>query len=384
LFKKLSKAFSIILLVYLSGCAATPKPEYIPRIIQEEFQTLTLNFAGDLMAHDINYSRPPYWRVHAALESYLKSDDLSFINLEFPIDGNLPFETYPTFNARPEYIFPAIDAGFDVFSLANNHTTDQGISGIKNTFDSVRYLSSRSRSTFRDIYFSGIREDSGSGFAIETIHRGNLKIGFIAITTFMNSYYGEEYVYLVKQNDEAVKEFTDFLKKEEGKYDLLVVSAHSGAEYVLEPTKWKNTFFRALAEAGADIVMGHHPHVLQKPYFHTRSNGKGPALILPSLGNYISGQVYFLGPDDGSTDRAYTGDSALYQVKLQFSTIGGMIFKEVTPIPFSVWKEEDKTHVIRTFDDLLSMKADDPWRSFYQLRWEAVKPLLFFYRDWSS
>ena len=90
---------------------------------------INLTFAGDLMAHLSNYSFGPFSELYSGVKSILQSDDLSFVNLETPVDNTNIYSTFPRFNVNSEYVWAAIVAGFDVFSLANNHAADRGPPG---------------------------------------------------------------------------------------------------------------------------------------------------------------------------------------------------------------------------------------------------------------
>jgi len=87
---------------------------------------LQLTFAGDIMIHTANYLTADYPAIYRSIAPLLRKDDLSFANLEFPVDPSRPFSSYPRFNGSPEYLRAAVEAGIDVFSLANNHAFDQG------------------------------------------------------------------------------------------------------------------------------------------------------------------------------------------------------------------------------------------------------------------
>ena len=91
---------------------------------------LVLTFGGDIMAHTPNFSMADYSMIYADIEEIIQNDDLTFANLETPVHDGRPYENYPTFNVQPPYAQAAIDAGFDVFSLANNHSNDQGLEGM--------------------------------------------------------------------------------------------------------------------------------------------------------------------------------------------------------------------------------------------------------------
>ena len=112
------------------------------------------------MAHNVNYRMKDYNKIYTDILNITQNDDLTFCNLETPVDGTIPYETYPTFNVQPPYLQAAVDAGFEVFSLANNHTNDQNGHGITETYKNFDTL--RNNLEYK-VYFSGIRENKNKG-----------------------------------------------------------------------------------------------------------------------------------------------------------------------------------------------------------------------------
>jgi len=74
---------------------------------------LLLGFVGDIMAHNVNYHMADYSRIYDGVSGILRSDDLTFANLEFPVDPALPQMTYPRFNNHPAYVRAAVEAGIE-------------------------------------------------------------------------------------------------------------------------------------------------------------------------------------------------------------------------------------------------------------------------------
>ena len=302
---------------------------------------LTLTFAGDLMSHTVNFRMRDFDAVYADVAPLLRADDLSFVNLEFPVDSSRPYASYPRFNVHPEYVDSAINAGFDVLSAANNHTADWHRDGILAT---MRYLDSVAER--HGITWSGIRGSPGRDFEIQTIERNGYRVGFLAITQFSNEwreYAGLEYVYLLSFRARSrVEAFLEWLEAHTAAYDLFVLSYHGGIEYALTADPAKMRFFRRLVNAGVDIVWAHHPHVLQPWERVVRADGT-EALVFPSTGNFVSGQPHRLGADQWSVARAHTGDSALYQVRVDRAA--ERIELHLTVIPIFHRREADGVRV---------------------------------------
>jgi len=335
-------------------------------------KTLTLTFAGDLMAHRVNFAMDDFKDIYQGVAPILQGDTLSFINLESPVNSQKAYQTYPLFNVKSEYVAPAIEAGFDVFSLANNHSTDQGIEGIKTTLDEMnRFVVSKG------IYHNGLRYRTESPMVPTRIEREGVNIGFLSVSGFVNQWQkmeGTDYMNLIyHQNSEIRRDFLEYIRLVAPRYDLFVLGFHDGIEYTTIPWEEKVILFHELVDNGVDILWGHHPHVLQ-PWEWKFVDGE-KRIIFYSLGNFISGQTWHLTPADWSLDRALTGESGLYQVKVHkqgtFLKVG-----DVEIVPIANYKDPDKGMVVRTFKDLLEEEDDFPWKEFYEKRWEILQPLL--------
>ncbi|WP_407428677.1 CapA family protein, partial [Treponema sp.] len=178
--------FSISLLFCLilnfSSCNSTNKLEK-NEIFQKSSKNssvspLTLLFAGDVMAHKPNYTNTDFKRIWRDVKPLISSADLSFANIEAPVADSLPWSTYPQFNMHSEYIEAAVNAGFNVFSLANNHTNDQYLEGIKAT---KKYFDSR-----KGIWACGLKEKSGEPLTYKIIEKNGWKVLFVAVTEILN------------------------------------------------------------------------------------------------------------------------------------------------------------------------------------------------------
>ena len=330
-------------------------------------ESLILSFVGDIMAHDVNYNRQPYSFIYEKIKGILQNDDLSFANLEFPVDSEKPYSNYPLFNVQPEYVQAAIDGGFDVFSLANNHITDQGALSVINTY--------REMEKFDNIYHSGIEEIPLLTMEPETFVKKGWKIGFLAVTTLLNSYDGSEYVNFIEHEDlEKRASFIEYIQSIALKYDLFILSVHSGVEYSTTADKEKILFYRELVRSGVDILWGHHPHVVQPWEFLSVDGNR--ALILPSCGNLISGQTWFIDPEDPDESRVYTGDSAIYQVNV-IKKEDGIEVQEVSPYLISNYKDPEQGMIVDFLEDLtMSEEIPEKWRNYYILRLALLKKLM--------
>lgn len=319
--------------------------------------SLILSFAGDIMAHDVNYSRPPYSKIYTQLDYLLRSDDLTFGNLEFPSDPDKAPSNYPSFNAPPSYIESAIDGGFNVFSIANNHVNDQGKSSLLKTLEVMDNLKKK-----RTIYYSGIVKTPKELFAPTIIHRQNFSIAFIAVTDFLNSSVGKEYVNLLPhQNSRALESFYEYLKQLDPEFDLIILSYHIGTEYSGRPGEYKKQLFSQLLASGADIIWAHHPHVLQS--VKTANVGNSLKLIIYSAGNFVSGQTWNLEPVKSSVERGHTGVSAINRVVID--KIGGVTsIRSVNTFLIANYQTPEGM-VVMPLETLLKMDLPDVWKNHY-------------------
>jgi poly-gamma-glutamate synthesis protein (capsule biosynthesis protein) len=313
------------------------------------------------MAHEINFRMPDFSRIYDGVRRYTTLDDLSFANLEFPVRPGRPYASYPAFSVQLPYVEAAIEGGFEVFSLANNHADDHGLPGVKSTAAALESLGGKAR-----VYHSGLRTDPSDPFEPVTIGVRGWIVGFLSVTEFINTWRDNPYVHVVSlRSRSAREELIRSVSEYASRYDLFVVSYHGGDEYSLVPRPSKVRFFRELAHAGADVVWGHHPHVLQ-PWERIDVDGEC-RFILYSTGNFISGQRSWLSPYQLDHYRAHTGDSALFRLRAQRR--GHRVALELAElVPITNYLDPEHGVVVHTFAEVLARQLSDPWRRFYTHR----------------
>ncbi len=328
--------------------------------------SLLLTFGGDIMAHNVNFNMKDFNDIYTDVTDVLQQDDLSFVNLEFPVYDKVPMSTFPMFNVHPPYVEAAVDAGFDVFSIANNHSTDKGPKGVIATYAVMEEFANT-----RDIFFSGIRNNSDKPYVPVSINKDGWKIGFLAVTQWLNTYWGGDYAhYLHYEEEEAKTAFFKLLDTHTKDYDVFILSFHGGVEYATVPDKAKIDFFNECLDHGVDIIWAHHPHVLQP--WHLDRNREGGKLLLYSAGNFISGQAWYVDPKSPDQPRNYTGDGALFQVRLQ--DIGKQYkIRTVIPVLLTNYKHPEKGMVSRKLAELpRDTKIPDIWRKYYKRRLQVI------------
>lgn len=287
---------------YLVECAEdTQTPQAIETEPAFEEYDITLMAIGDNLIHmgivrtgmqadgSLNYSF-----LFDGISSFLEKADIKIINQETPLAGNeLGFHGYPLFNSPTEIGDAIVDAGFNVVLHASNHSADQGISGLDNCIAFWR--------TYPEVLLTGIHEP------VET-----RKIPLLTIKdkTFaiLNYTYGPNYGTApdnlanrmdILCNIDPQSKLIDFttlnpqviedIKAAEEIADMVIVCPHWGTEYATTPSSYQEAFAKQMTEAGADVIIGTHPHVVQPVRMIQADNGN-TALCYYSLGNYVSTQ----------------------------------------------------------------------------------------------
>ena len=170
----------------------------------EKAYYIDITFAGDIMAHNVNFRMKDYNKIYKDILNITQNDDLTFCNLETPVDNTKDYETYPTFNVQSPYLEAAVNAGFEVFTLANNHTNDQNESGIKETYKNLDILRQNPEYT---VYFSGIKETKDVKFSYELIEIKGWKVLYCGMTEFLNAYHDISLIDYVPATTKYRKEY---------------------------------------------------------------------------------------------------------------------------------------------------------------------------------
>ncbi|MFD0586988.1 CapA family protein [Paenibacillus sp. GCM10027627] len=271
--------------------SATPTPEPTPA--EPVYTEAVWIGVGDIMSHSPQlpgaydaqtktYNFKPYFEH---VKPVLSGGDWIMANLETPIAGpDFGYTGYPTFNAPIELAEALKDAGFNLLSTANNHSLDKREQGLLKTLDHLKGLGLQAVGT------AASQEEAAKPVIVE---KNGIKMGFLAYTYGTNGIpIPEGKPYLVNMIDE-VKIIADIQTLKQSGADLVSVSLHFGNEYQTEPSEEQKKLARSLVAAGADIIAGSHPHVVQ-PYEvieTTDANGEVKrSLIIYSMGNFISNQ----------------------------------------------------------------------------------------------
>ena len=286
--KKLVLSILLIILIisalYLTTQNKEVKKEPKPKKeIKDEIKTskLSLVMVGDALLHSSVY-KDAYQNGTYDFSSQLelikpivKNYDLAFYNQESILGGTeIGLSDYPTFNSPKEFGDTMIDAGFNLVSLANNHTLDRGEKAVINScnyWKTKEVISAGSHCSKEDAEQINIKEKNGIKYTLLAYTYG---------TNGIKVPEGKEYLVNL-YSDEKVK---SDIEKVRDKVDLLMVSMHWGTEYKNEPTETQKKQAEYLSSLGVDIIIGTHPHVIE-PITYINDT-----LVIYSLGNFISAQ----------------------------------------------------------------------------------------------
>nr|WP_289037989.1 CapA family protein [uncultured Allobacillus sp.] len=211
--------------------------------------------------------------------------DLSIVNQESLIAGDaLGLSDFPRFNSPSEISHTLKDMGVDIVSIANNHTLDFGEKGI---FESIKKWE-EIRMPYVGAYKSN--EDFNT---LRVFHKNGLRIGFLSLTKLMGKMkIPKEKKWIIDHFEGAnIIGASKKIRKIRSLdvIDVLIVSVHFGEEYHFRPTSIQEEISRSLSDAGADVILGHHPHVLQPVEILYDSRG-WDTFVAYSLGNFFTGQ----------------------------------------------------------------------------------------------
>ena len=229
-----------------------------------------LVFVGDVMlGRGVAQVLDGDWEASfAAVRSWLGEADVAFANLESPLTVSPQLSDGYDLRAPPSAVIALRAAGFDVVSLANNHTLDAGEAGLRETMDTLHMAGLGSLVDWR---LKSSRPDAGS-WTYKSAASISQIFSFLAFDDSVASL------------DLAMAGEAVTLAAEQA--DLVIVSVHWGGEYQASPSRRQRAIARTLTDAGAGLIIGHGPHVVQRVEWIEET------LVAYSLGNFLFDQLY--------------------------------------------------------------------------------------------
>ena len=294
--------------------------------------TATLIFFGDAMQHGMQLARAqelgtpenPYNfdSCFELMAPAVNDADYAVVNLELALGGGKNYSGYPMFSAPDSYAVALKEAGFDLFLTANNHCLDRRDAGLRRTLTVLDSLKVDHIGTYNDAAERArlvpfVKEING------------MKVGFLNYTYGTNGISanaGAEVSYIdrdkIKQEIEATKK---------AGAEIIVAMPHWGVEYVLHENEAQRSLADFMMKEGVDIIIGGHPHVVQPMKVITDEQTGRKALVVYSLGNFISNMT-----------AANTRGGAFVRVVIERDKVGKVKFKNaeydtfVTEVPSGV------------------------------------------------
>lgn len=259
----------------------------------------SLVFSGDLVLNPrtMRHLSATPGAFDAALSAWaarVRADELAYVNLEMPLvddveeldsgaplgDGARPRHA-PVLGGSSALADAIARAGIDIVGVANNHAFDQGHAGLERTLAAL---------DAREIAHVGAlpAEREQDPLTPIVLERGGLRIAYLAATEALNQRHradaGRRMRVAMLRDDEALYRA---LAEARTQADLVVLALHWGRDFAAAPTASQRALAHRLVQAGADLIVGTGPHVLHP--VERLTSPRGDALILYSMGNFISG-----------------------------------------------------------------------------------------------
>jgi poly-gamma-glutamate capsule biosynthesis protein CapA/YwtB (metallophosphatase superfamily) len=243
----------------------------------------------------------------------LNSADLLIGNLEGPVsDKGEKVGSIYSFRMNPEAINGLGYAGFNVLLLANNHAFDYGRQALEDTLKRLKEAG---------ISYAGAGFDKNEAFSPLIKEVRGMKIAFLSYTNLGSNYWaaGEKSSGIAWISENNIEEVKKNIERAKQQTDFLIVFLHGGDEYQAEPNPFQVSFARAAIDSGADLVIEHHPHVVQKNEEYKEKK------IFYSLGNFVF--------DQGFSDKTMNGQILKISLYNSSSTVR---IKEITPMEIKI------------------------------------------------
>ena len=267
--------------------SSLPEPEPVVTAVQG-------TAAGDNLLHDGLYlqaarraqkegrSGYDFTALYEHVFPLFSGSDLNLINAETLFSDELEPSAYPRFCSPGDAGRALYDMGFNVFFLANNHIYDKGAEGLAST---MRFWDSMPE----DIAVSGL-SPVGEEAPVPVLEKDGVRFAFLAFTEMTNGLptpSGAAYHVTLLSDEEEVR---DQIERARRQADFVIVSAHWGTENTHTVSQSQRAWAQKLADWGADLILGTHPHVIQPIETVTSADGR-TVPVAYSLGNFVSAQI---------------------------------------------------------------------------------------------
>lgn len=257
-----------------------PEPEPEPEPVRISLMAVGDNLLHNTVSNDCKTEDGSFDFVplYENIAPFAQKADLAFINEEVPLAGEVG--AYPNLSAPTDVAAALKETGFNIVNLATNHSLDKGQQGL---LTSLEALDAQNFDAVLGCFAT--QEEAQDAIVVE---KQGVTFGFLSYTYGTNGIpLPSDKPWMVSLIDEQKMESDMAALRPQ--CDVLIVSMHWGIEYQLTPSDEQRALAQQLADWGADIIIGTHPHVLQPMEMLTRQDG-GQTLCVYSLGNFVSGQ----------------------------------------------------------------------------------------------
>ncbi|MBQ1965242.1 MAG: CapA family protein [Clostridia bacterium] len=253
------------------------------------FSSFSLVATGDNLLHTKLYNEAnqraggngyDFDALYEGVAEVTQDADIAFINQETPVATAIAEpSSYPMFNTPSECVTDLHEIGFNVFNIASNHTLDKGADGVKATID---FMESVPDSLYVGAYYN--QEEMEKLHSIEV---NGVIVAFLGFTEMTNGLVLSEDSELEFTYTSNEAEMQSLIESANQQADVVIVSVHWGQENVYAALDSQKSLGQKFADWGADMVIGHHPHVLEEIETITSADGRKVPVIY-SLGNFTS------------------------------------------------------------------------------------------------
>lgn len=287
--------FSLMVLGLTSSVALAQECPRSSRLIR-------VSAVGDILVHKALYEnviRHPQrfralWQDQIA---HFQAADFMVGNLEGPVapgvirggkavpdvgfiyDDRVYSGTNFVFNYHPHLLTDLRSSGFDFVSMANNHTMDRGPLGVDRTIEQLERAG---------LQYAGVRPQGSTQPTSQIAFVKGAKLGLVSCTESTNGIRDPRRQVTLCKSAEVIQ----MIRELKGRTDAVIVFPHWGDEYKLQPHSRQRQMARTWVEAGATLILGNHPHVLQTVEWMANDKGSS-ALVVYSLGNFVAAQGAF-------------------------------------------------------------------------------------------
>lgn len=256
--------------------------EDLNKEVKEDKTQVNILAMGDMIFHQPivkNYKSEDSYDfspIFTNISEDINEADIAVANFEGSVNSNRKLSGFPLFNFPKETIYSLKNSGFDLMSTANNHSLDEGLDGVAETLSHINESGMQS--------FGSLSQEGEKGIVVE---KNGIKIGFISFTDTLNGMDS-----IMRDKEYSVNTFSQDvagdIRKLKEKSDIVIVYPHWGNEYQYHPSDRQLYLKDKLQEYGADIILGSHPHVLQRYQVEEKDNKKFFTIF--SMGNALSNQ----------------------------------------------------------------------------------------------